>query len=326
MLLVIQKALSTLISVILMLFPVFGNIANPFAVKEDDCLLNVEIISDVHIDVKEYILQFFLRTGMKQLNKSKSEIDAVVVAGDITNYGDEESLAKFYEIMDECCPVEKLVVAPGNHDIGHAEERGLNHEQARQNLIKYYNAQSGESTDKSYYSTKVDGYTFIVMTDQSNDSWDHPDIYQDQLDFIDAELAKATAEGKPVFIVCHWPVTGTNGQPKVWEDGSLDDANDAVVAVLNKYQNKNVFFISGHMHMGLNQESTDELYGACSVETVDGINYVNLPTYGLVNRYGITWPCTGYQMEVYEDEVVFRARNYALNMWYVLYDRSVPLV
>ena len=46
----------------------------------------------------------------------------------------------------------------------------------------------------------------------------------------------------------------------------------------------------------------------------------------IVNRYGVPWGGMGFQMEVYEDEVLFRARNYFTAKWYPVYDHSVPLV
>ena len=34
---------------------------------------------------------------------------------------------------------------------------------------------------------------------------------------------------------------------------------------------------------------------------------------------------TGYMIEVYDDEVIFRARNFATGIWHTRYDVSVPL-
>ena len=39
----------------------------------------------------------------------------------------------------------------------------------------------------------------------------------------------------------------------------------------------------------------------------------------------ISWPGTGMQMEVYENEVIFRPRNYLSNKWYGSFEYSVTL-
>ena len=157
------------------------------------------------------------------------------------------------------------------------------------------------------------------MGDQSEDNWDKPIILDDQLEFIDSELARATADGKPAFVLSHAPISGVNGQSTVWENGSMDDGyNEKVQAILEKYSN--VFFISGHMHKGLNNMSY-----APTFETKNGVHYLSVPTYLLVNQYG--WPCsgTGFQLEVYDKEVVFRARSYEFSHWDSAYQYIVEL-
>ncbi|MBR3835540.1 MAG: metallophosphoesterase [Clostridia bacterium] len=288
--------------------------------KNDDILLNVSIISDTHLDARFPGGKLNLERGLRDMNRFDN--DAVVVVGDLTNYGDEASVKYFYDIMQGTCKAEDWVVATGNHEIGHPEE--FTNEEARQNFIKYHNEYTGQGIENAYYSIDVDGYTFVVLCDQSEDNWDSCDIYDDQLEFLDKELARATAEGKPAFVVCHVPVEGVNGQDVIYEDGGLDEYSDAVRTILEKYEN--IFFISGHVHTGINGYISEELFGISCVEEQNGVTYVNLPTYGIVNRYGIPWNGMGFQMEVYENEVVFRARKFNTSRWYGFYEFEIPLV
>ncbi len=314
---IIQKIISLVTSLLLLLSP-----SVEFTPKGDDVLLNVSIISDTHLDYRELIGRYMLADALDDIASSSPAADAVVVSGDLTNYGDEKSLEAFYEIFKDHCTAEKWVIAPGNHDIGHVED--ITHEEARQRLIKYYNDYTGSDINNIYYSTDVKGYTFIVLSDQSDDSWDSPDIYEDQLSFLDTELARATSEGKPAFVICHWPIEGVNGQEIIWEDGSIEtEFSNQLRAVLEKYEN--VFFISGHLHAGINGELTKAVFGFSCVETTNGVTYINLPTYFLVNRYGVPWGGMGFQLEVYQNEVVIRARNFATSKWYSCYEFSVPL-
>lgn len=310
------QIISFILSLIMTLVPFIGREAK----EPEEALLNVSIISDTHLDARFPGGKLNLERGLRDMNKFDN--DAVIVAGDLTNYGDEASVKYFYDIMKDNCDAETWVVATGNHEIGHPEE--FTNEEARQNFIKYHNEYTGQGIENAYYSVDVDGYTFIVLCDQSEDNWDSCDIYDDQIAFLDAELARGTAEGKPVFVVCHVPVEGANGQDMIYEDGGLDEYSDAVKTTMEKYEN--VFFISGHVHTGINGHISKALFDISCVETENGVTYVNLPTYGIVNRYGIPWNGMGFQMEVYEDEVIFRARKFNTSRWYAFYEFSIDLV
>ena len=312
--------MTQVISFILALIMTFTPFVGREAKNPDDALLNVSIISDTHLDARYPLGKLNLETGLRDMNHFDN--DAVVVVGDLTNYGDEASVKYFYDIMKNTCDAEQWVVAAGNHEIGHPEE--FTNEEARQNFIKYHNEYTGQGIENAYYSVDVDGYTFIVLVDQSEDNWDSCDIYEDQVAFLDAELARGTAEGKPVFVICHVPVEGANGQDIIYEDGGLDEYSDVVKSTLEKYEN--VFFISGHVHTGINGYISKELFDVSCVETENGVTYVNLPTYGIVNRYGIPWNGMGFQMEVYEDEVLFRARKFNTSRWYGFYEFAIDLV
>ncbi len=319
MITVITKLISFLTALVCTIVPFVGYSAE----REEDILLNVAMIADVHIDERLPLGQMMLASGLQDMSRNKTPNDAVVIAGDLTNYGNKEAVKAFYNVMKKHSPYTEWVIAPGNHDIGHVED--YTHDEARQWLIDLYNEYTGEETEKIYYSKDVKGYTFIVLCDESEDNWDSCDIYDEQIAFLDSELKRATDEGKPAFVICHWPVEGTNGQPVIYEDSGLDgEYADKVRETLEKYEN--VFLISGHMHAGINGKLVKEAFGFSCVETINGVTYVNLPTYDLVNRYGIPWNGMGMQMEVYEDEVVFRARRYLVSRWYAFHEFSIPLV
>ena len=329
----IKKFLSVLLTVLTTVSMAFAGFNDsrsnePFRVKDDNVLFNVTLLSDVHIDYRELFLQAALRLGVTSLKKSQSPIDAVVISGDLTNYGDKKSMNTMFKTVTECMPDgTQAFITTGNHDIGHSSEVDLTAEQARQNFIELHNKYLGTEINKIYYSRVIDGYTFITLSDESDDSWDTPEISDTQIAWLDSELSKATAANdmKPVFVVCHWSINGTNGQQIVWENGAMNDCSDKVRAVLEKYSNKNVFYISGHVHTGVNNDELHKYFDVYNVEEQNGIFYVNLPAFGSLNRYGVPWPGTGMQMEVYENEVIFRPRNYLSNKWYGSFEYSVTL-
>lgn len=298
---------------------------------EDDCKLNIEVISDVHLEDSEIFRQLFLKAALKNMSRSKANIDAMVVCGDITNYGDEPSLAKYYEILDEYSPVPVVTVA-GNHDIGHVGDRdktNITRYEALANIIKYRNKYRNRNDTTNYYSEEIKGYKFIVIGDEvdgftikdgqvvptTEGHWDAITMTQAQLDFLDRELADGTKDGKPVFVCCHWPICNTNGEQTIWPDSGIDQNEYNIQAILEKY--KNVFYLSGHMHAGIKAEAIDNWYGLSNAQQINGVTYINLPTFGIINSFGTPWSCTGMQLEVYGDKVIVRPRNFITNKWFV---------
>ena len=316
---IISKISALLMSLICTIVP----FVNYDVESKDDILLNVAMISDVHLDATLPVGKFMLSTGLADIKRNATANDALVVAGDLTNYGDKASVENFYEIVSKADAAKELVIAPGNHDIGHVED--FTNEEARQWLIEYNNKYTGADNDNIYFVKDVNGYSFIVLSDESEDNWDSFDIYQGQLDFLDASLAAATADGKPAFVICHWPLEYTNGQHAIYEDGGIrGHFAQELRRILEKYNN--VFFITGHMHKGISGDKFQDVFGFSSVETLNGVTYVNLPSYGIANRYGIPWNGIGMQMEVYENEVVFRPRRYLRSTWYAFTEYRVPVV
>lgn len=295
--------------------------------KKEGSLLTAELISDVHIEMTEYLRPEFLKAGFRNMKYAKNDIDLMVVAGDLTNYADEPSLAYYYELIEEC-PV-PVITAAGNHDIGHVGDRDvtdITREEALANVIKYANEYYGTDYEHNYYSREVEGYKFIVLGDEviNGGHWDAMDMSPEQIAFLDSELAAATAEGKPAFVICHWPVDGINGQDIIYPDSPVDLTVNDIKTVMEKY--KNVFYISGHMHGGIRCTWVGEKYDMPLVEQVNGVTYVSLPTYGIVNMYGLLQAGTGMQMEVYEDEVMFRPRNFITNQWFTNSAYTIELV
>lgn len=287
--------------------------------EKNDCRLNIEMLSDTHLESNGAFRQFFLKQGLKNLEKSKAPIDAVVITGDLTNYADEPALKEYFELVTEYSPAPVISVG-GNHDIGHAGDRDvtdITREQAMANLIAYRNQYMGRDDKVNYFSMEVNGYKFIVLGDEVIDGghWDAISMSEEQLNFLDSELADGTKDGKPAFVCCHWPICNINGENTIWPESGIDQNEYNIQAIMEKY--KNVYYISGHMHTGFKSEYIDDKYGLSNAEVVNGVTYLNLPTYGIINSFGLFWSGTGAQLEVYDDEVIFRPRNFITGNWYV---------
>lgn len=315
-----------IMAIILTVVPYAGFELPVIDTKEDDCLLTMELISDVHIEETELFRQAFMLAGFNNLKYAKCDIDGILVAGDITNYADEPSLAKYFELIENYSPAPVITIA-GNHDIGHVGDRDvtdITREEAMANFIRYNNNYMGTDFKHNYFTAEINGYKFITLGDEVIDGghWDGMDISEEQMAFLDRELA--AANGEPVFVCCHWPVDGMNGQEIIYPDGEIELEKNDIKSVMEKYEN--VFYISGHIHGGIKSGVAADFCEMANVEQVNGVTYVSLPTYGIVNSFGYPWSGTGMQMEVYEDHIIFRPRNFITNKWFTNAVYSIDLV
>ncbi len=312
------KASVFLMCIILTLVPYAGVKAPVLKAEDEGILLNLSLMSDTHIEKKELIRQGILKRSLKNLDKTKTPIDAVVIAGDLTNYADEDSLKCFYDICRENTSL-PCILAAGNHDIGHAGDRNvtdISREEAMANVIKYHNEYMNTNDEHNYYSLEIKGYKFIVIGDEVIDGghWDAISMTPEQLEFLDRELAEGTRDGKPVFVVSHWPMDGINGEDVIWDGSGIEQSEYDVRGIMEKYEN--VVYISGHMHTGFKSTKVEEKYGLSNAQRVNGVTYLNLPTLGIVNMFGLPQSGTGAQLEVYADRIVFRPINYLTFNWF----------
>lgn len=291
------------------------------AQNESAILLDVALLSDIHVKDKGSKQHQNLVNGLKNLSANFGNIDAITVSGDLTDGGKTESLELFYESLLANTSVGKYVVSPGNHDIGHSP---LSNSEARKVNIETMNKYLGYENEEVYYSQEVNGYSFIVIGDDIGNKSNTPVISDKQVAFLDSELAKATADGKPAFVICHWPLAHTNGIDILWPGGGVSNEDSAKLkAVMEKYNN--VFVITGHTHVGLSSDTFSKIFGYSFIETKNGVTYVSVPCFGKFNRHIPFSTSIFMRMEVYSNKIIFRPYNLRTLKWYPKYDKTVTL-
>lgn len=280
--------------------------------QEDEPLLTLEVLSDTHIG-SDNALDLF-KDGVNKINSQETHADGVIVAGDITNSGWESEYRDFYETLLKI-EDSKLITANGNHDYGQTKPR----EEHRPVAIKYRNQSLGVESEKDYYSTEVKGYKVVVLGDEGS-APNSASISDEQIAFLDSELAQGAKDGKPCFVICHWPLKGTHGEALLWPiipGGSVKAATTRKLKqVMGKYDN--VFYISGHLHAGLNGPIA-RLFNMSCVQVKNGINCINVPSFGKGNRFGVTAKGTGMRFTLTEDKLLIEGRNYLTGEWYGKY-------
>ena len=297
---------------------------NVIKAKNDDAKLVFATVADPQ--VSNYMFdryQAFQESCIDLRNADR--IDAVVGIGDIAENGLAEEYQLAFEDLKGIAP--RYIMAEGNHDI-----RLRAYSQSYDRFSSFTNALNGDTymTDNAYaegkfaYSEVVNGYKFIVMGSDKM-VFEEAYISPEQLAWLDAEIA-SVENGMPVFVVLHQPLKLTHNLPTTWgngtnkEAGSVGDQNDEIKATLAKYAaEKTVILITGHLHAG---------FSKYSYEQIEGFHSINVPALSIENKDGEeggNGSGLTYIVEVYDDEVLFRARNCRTGEWLSQWDTSIPL-
>ena len=319
-LLVITMVLNTFFS------PVFGNFtAETQPVDNDNCKLFFASISDIHM-TDETLRSMMLEFGLNDMENFERTLDALVCSGDLTDHGEKEEWDNLEKTFSEYTPAKNIILAQGNHDTWTEDDK---YDLAKKYFIEYNEKIAGRKIEHEYYSTKINGYTFIVLSSETDRTAAY--MSEEQLNWLAEEMETASKDGLPVFVVCHWPINQSHGLPETWgddepepDDGGIGDQSAKVEETLKKY--KNVFMISGHLHNGLTNESQIDTYNYVSVESDGSFHSINLPSYMYMTIRGRIANGTGLNFEVYDNRVDIRARSYSAGVWYTDYNYSIPLV
>ncbi|MBQ8782348.1 MAG: metallophosphoesterase [Clostridia bacterium] len=322
----IKGLVAVIMSVLNFFFwPVFGDFTAATTPLKEDCRLNFAAISDIHMK-DETARRDMLAFGLQDMENSQHSLDALICAGDLTDHGEKEEWEMLAEAFSGYTPAENIILTQGNHDTWTGDD---DYALSVKHFIEYNEVIAGREIEKVYYSTKINGYTFIVMGSESDHTY--AVFSQEQIDWLDKEMETASKDGLPIFVISHWPINESHGLPVTWgddepepDDGGMGDQSAQVEEVLKKYEN--VFLISGHIHNGLTNESQEDVYDYVSVESDGSFHSVNLPSYMYLSIRGRIANGTGLNFEVYDDEVVIRARSYSAGVWYTDYNYTIELV
>lgn len=324
---IVKLLISIVMAVTTIFSPLTGKRFEKIKVYKDDCRATIGVISDLHLK-DNFIRQGMLELGLSDMDKAVDQLDALVINGDITDHGYIEMWDCFRDAMSKYDVAKQTFLVTGNHDTWGPDRE--NFDTVLQTFIDYNKSVSDRDVTQMYYSGEVNGYPVIVLGSEGDST--AATISQAQIDWFAAEMKKASETGLPIFVFLHQSINGTHGLPYNWEldetdpsdKGGIGDASDDIYNIIKQY--KNVFYISGHIHTGLANEETNTFF--TSVEKYDGYTLINIPCYMYPNvlRKGHISNGTGYIIEVYDDEVMLRARNFATGRWLTNYDEVIPLV
>ena len=275
--------------------------------KTADERLRIAAIGDPH-QTKALCRRLVLLPVYRDLSR-RVQPDAVLIPGDCTDNGNEENWRAFRRLTERLIGGRRLLIAMGNHDTWESYKTPHDYAPARERFLRHTNVLTGSEHTEVWFSCEIGGYPFLTLGPESTDTDGF--LSDRQLAWFETALAEAAAEhpGKPVFVLCHFPLNGTHGAGGRHGGGFVDDAvSRRLQAALDRHEN--VFYISGHLHFPLKGFRG---LPPRSVERVgEHIVSVNLPCceYGSVFMGGTELPGKGVLIRVYADRVEIGGRDH----------------
>ncbi len=287
------------------------------ATDAENVKVMVEVLADTQINSFNSNHHYF-DLAMQDYQNAEDKLDGLLILGDITENSLEVEWEMAASALESAGFKDTLLLTTGNHDV-----RLRTMEQVRERFFGLQNKFTPIDTDTLYYSYEINGYTFISMgTDEI--VMEEAVLSDAQLKWLDETMSKATEDGKPVFVMIHQVLKGMHGLPETWGGGTNKNAgtigaqSDAFLEILNKYEN--VFLLTGHLHTGFGN-LTYEFAGDNGK-----INCFNFPGLGKDSQDGILGYGQGAILEVYEDQVIIRARDVSNGAYYgEEYDLTINL-
>ena len=292
--------------------------SDPICVSDPDrACLSAVLWSDLHFSgYYSPERAMHCRTAIADLTAAASQIDALLIAGDLAENGKRAEKDYLAEQLITIPTVKHILPASGNHDtrlrhIAHSKEKfGA--------FCKKVNPEL--NIDTLYYSFDINGYTFIILG-TTKIMFEETYFDDAEIAFLRAELARGTKNGKPVFVVLHQPLRRTHNLPHSWdypgdERGAVGPQSDYLRGILNGYNN--VFLLTGHLHRG---------FSINTYEDVGIIHSVNIPSLGMYNKDSVYGNAgQGFLMEVYPEKVIFRPRDFLSGGFIPEYTREYEII
>lgn len=276
------KGLFAVISIFLTMIFVPGS-GEAYTAKDPEAAkLVFSVVSDIHVESNNPTTYSAFKNIINDLKNNKSA-DATVFLGDNTMNGQGIENALFFGAVKTMKDDGNIFVMTGNHDLSNGEG---SYKQHVNRFIDYNNNYLKNKIDKPYYYRVVNGYYMIFLSTEKatvNEMY----ISQEQLTWLKGVMDEAAQSGKPIFVFSHYAINDLEGE-------------DTTVIADILYDYDDVYFFNGHTHAPF------AMY-----------NYMRVTCINVPRTSEKTEESTfeGVVVEVYEDEVLIRQRNFYDGQW-----------
>lgn len=282
-------------------------------------LIEFVALSDVHIAnaTNQRALDFI--SAFKDMEKFKTRAAAFVNAGDNTNSGGTTASQTdaFYKLMDENNPFtdDQTMVLLGNHDVRDGSSEWSNTPTGETPnwagaYSRYMNKNArympNPANGKVYHDKWLGGYHFIALNTE-NGLKDSAHLSEEQLNWFEDKLAENADPNKPIFVFVHQALNDTHWRSNILNGFGAQDAR--VKDILSKYPQAVV--MTGHVHNG---------FGTAEAVIRDYGTMIEIPSFEVPDIDDTKETGSGYYVSVYENEIVFRGRNFKNGEWLPQYN------
>ena len=279
--------------------------------KQSKHLYDFAVITDLHIDTGRSEFTSHLKAAMKNIKTLYPDCAAVFTVGDNTNHGYAEQYELLMDTLAACKPDAPIYFALGNHDLMYGTDYNEQVERFR-----YY---TGMRTP--YYSVTLEDTKFIVLASDSLDG--NGTMGKTERDWLKAELAKCGKNDR-IFVFLHQPLIETVSGSLYSRDHEIQDwygfydSGNLIHNILREYPNATLF--TGHTHWTL------ESYQPVLIGNGSDASFVNCASVGYLwtDEDASTGGSEGIFVEVYEDYVLIRGREYRNNTWCAATQIRIP--
>ena len=293
---------------------VFASVPESLKLPDSKLLYKFNVITDLHITPSRPQHTSHLSLAFEDII-SFSESVAIFTCGDNTDKGTQEEYALLLETVEKAGnKLPDIYYALGNHDIVYNNNAGYS---AQIKLFK-----NNLNMNAPYYSVVLNGNRFIVLGSDTLSATGT--VGKEQLEWLKAELAK-TEKNEPVFLFLHQPLIDTVSGSLYSLDSEIQDwygvydSADEIREILKNYPN--AFLFTGHTHWSL------ESYQPVLLGRGKDANFVNCASVGYLwnDLDTATGGSEGFYVEVYEDYILLRGREFIKGNWCAAAQFKIPL-
>ena len=222
--------------------------------------------SDFHFG-RNATVEAKVKQALDTMYEIDPEVDAVLVAGDITHNGKTEEYEKLMRVIDASALKDKIVFAIGNHDFYVKDAKMQFETQTGQNIAEV---------------VEIAGIT-VIKLDPDNE----PGYYHGNYEMVKKALEESHAKDPtaPILVFAHHGVRDTVYLTSEWYGTYSNGAQEDLESLFKQYPQ--VIHISGHSHATLEDPR--------SIYQDDGYTAIQIATLGsyFENEKGKVDPVTG---------------------------------